>query len=506
MTVKIATVAAALLVLASVSAAVARTRNDAPPRAPVAAPKDPLVVVVSLRRQKLTVYNRNGSVAESPISSGTAAHPTITGVFSVIGKAVEHYSNLYDDAPMPYMQRLTWTGTAMHAGHLPGYPASHGCIRMPMAFSKRLYDMTAINTRVVISNADVVPRPITHGKLFDPPVAEEAIASTNAIEGNPGISRVAALGGSIGGVAPRRADEVPLSAAASVRFAETQELWRAIGPLQTEHDAKLDTFKAAQKSLNLARLDLEKLNDRERDARAARARIDASRQRLEAELQSIGRRVEAAKSERAIEALIRAEEAAEEKLFDLARDLDEVNDALAEAESVRGDYDARIDAALELQSLAADALREAQQDLKDARSAYNLRKREDARYLRPVSVLISRKDQRLYVRQGFEPLLEVPVTIVEADLPIGTHVYTAMGYSDGLTKLDWSVMSLPPRDSDKQSRATLSAAEALDRIQIPEEAHAAIAERMKPGSSIIISDDGASQHTGEATDFTVATR
>jgi lipoprotein-anchoring transpeptidase ErfK/SrfK len=98
-------------------------------------PQGPLIIAISIERQKLKVYDANGFFAETPISTGMRGHPTPMGVFSIIQKHKFHHSNIYSGAPMPYMQRITWSGVAMHAGVLPGYPASHGCIRMPMAFA-----------------------------------------------------------------------------------------------------------------------------------------------------------------------------------------------------------------------------------------------------------------------------------------------------------------------------------------------------------------------------------
>ncbi|MDZ4843052.1 MAG: L,D-transpeptidase family protein [Hyphomicrobium aestuarii] len=501
------------------SPAEARRRTElAPPKPQVVSSKDPLVVIVSLKRQRLTVYNRNGSVTEAPISSGNAENPTATGVFSILGKAVEHYSNLYDNAPMPYMQRLTWSGTAMHAGHLPGYPASHGCIRLPRAFSQRLYDMTSVNTRVIVSNADVAPRAISHDKLpGPPPPAEETVAldlTADPIKGDLGPSggnRVASLGGAIAGVKLGRGGDVPVTAAAKARFAETRDLFEAIAPVDAEHATKLEAFKAARKALIVAQNDLEKVEDSARDATATIDRIGRVRDKLEGQLAAIGRRMDSPLSDRALEALMGAEDKIEAKLFDLASELELAQDTLSDVDTLRPEYQARIATASDANARASEAVQEANQALKDARSAYALKKREDARYMRPVSVFVSRKDQRLYVRQGFEPVLEVPVTITDADMPLGTHVYTAMGYSDDFSKLDWTVASVPMRDRDTGSKsqprpATATATAALDRVQFPQEAMAAIAERMKPGSSLIISDETTSQHFGEGTDFTVATR
>jgi len=121
----------------------------------------PITIVVSTDRQHLTVYDGDKAVSDTVVSTGTHDHPTPYGVFSVIEKQVFHRSTLYDDAPMPYMQRLTWSGIAMHEGHVTGRPASHGCVRLPAAYAKDLYRFTKRGVRVVISREDVKPMPLT---------------------------------------------------------------------------------------------------------------------------------------------------------------------------------------------------------------------------------------------------------------------------------------------------------------------------------------------------------
>jgi hypothetical protein len=114
--------------------------------------------VISLAVQRCYVYRNGVLIGVATVSTGKAGHKTPTGVFTVLQKQVHHKSNLYDSAPMPYMERLTWSGVAMHAGNLPGYPASHGCIRMPIAFAKLLYGTTERGMTVVITDLDAVPR------------------------------------------------------------------------------------------------------------------------------------------------------------------------------------------------------------------------------------------------------------------------------------------------------------------------------------------------------------
>ena len=128
---------------------------------PEIAPAGPVLVYVDLTRQRATVYRNGVRIGVSTISSGKDGHETPTGVFTILEKNVVHHSKTYDDASMPYQQRLTWMGVAMHAGNLPGFPASHGCVRLPMEFAKRLFDVTPMGGTVVIAggNEDPVKRP-----------------------------------------------------------------------------------------------------------------------------------------------------------------------------------------------------------------------------------------------------------------------------------------------------------------------------------------------------------
>lgn len=125
--------------------------------APQIAPAGPVTMIVSLKTQRAYVYRNGVPIGVTTISSGKPGHTTPTGVFTILQKKVDHKSNLYNNAPMPYMQRLTWDGIALHAGALPGYPASHGCVRLPMAFAKLLYGVTSLGLTVVITNESLVP-------------------------------------------------------------------------------------------------------------------------------------------------------------------------------------------------------------------------------------------------------------------------------------------------------------------------------------------------------------
>lgn len=129
---------------------------------PDIAPKGPVLVYVDLGRQRATVYRNGVRIGVSTISSGKDGHETPTGVFTILEKDKDHHSRTYDDAPMPYQQRLTWMGVAMHAGNLPGFPASHGCVRLPLEFAKKLFTVTPMGGTVVIAGGheDPVKRPV----------------------------------------------------------------------------------------------------------------------------------------------------------------------------------------------------------------------------------------------------------------------------------------------------------------------------------------------------------
>jgi lipoprotein-anchoring transpeptidase ErfK/SrfK len=135
-----------------------------------------LQIIVSKDKQSLAVYDGAEVVATSKVSTGKPGHTTPSGIFSVLEKKKYHESNLYSAAPMPWMQRLTWSGIALHESNsVPRYPASHGCVRMPAAFAKELYKMTDLSVPVIISNAAVVPEPIDHPSLFRPNAPEPAL-------------------------------------------------------------------------------------------------------------------------------------------------------------------------------------------------------------------------------------------------------------------------------------------------------------------------------------------
>jgi hypothetical protein len=142
--------------------------------APQLAPEGPMVMVVSLKAQRAYVYRNGLRIGASTASTGKKGKETPTGVFTILQKNAKHRSNLYNNAPMPYMQRLTWDGIALHAGHLPGYPASHGCVRLPMAFARGLFKETSLGMTVVVTSGAPNPTRLDDGGLLAPVTAEGA--------------------------------------------------------------------------------------------------------------------------------------------------------------------------------------------------------------------------------------------------------------------------------------------------------------------------------------------
>ena len=402
---------------------------------------EPIMAIVSLRTQQITVYDAKGWILRAPVSSGQKGRETPAGIFSVIEKDAEHYSNLYDDAYMPNMQRITWSGIALHGGALPGYPASHGCIRMPFDFASRLFDATRIGLRVIVAPTDAAPVEIAHPVLFRAKPGAGALAATRIADADE---------------ATRKANQARLVAGTAFR-----EATRAMMPVRTAENLKL---------------------------------------RAEAEL---------AAAENALGSAVANEQAKDAKTKATAR-IAELQEQWAGA---KAELQPRLD--------ALAVAREAAVTAENARVAAAEAAREATRGLEPVSVLISRKTQRLYVRQAFEPIFDSPITILDADRSIGTHVFTAMERSGDDGDIRWSVILLQGehlqgsaveplgRTSARSSRELErvpsdpdDAKSALDRIVIPQDVLDRI-PGVTPRSSLIVTDEAPSSETGKGTDFIV---
>src|SRR5882757_6228020 len=254
--------------------AAARQPRPAPPTE-ATAPRDagePIMAIVSIKTQQVTFYDADGWILRAPVSTGIAGRETPAGVFAVLEKDVDHHSSLYDDAWMPNMQRLTWNGIALHGGPLPGYAASHGCVRMPYGFAEKLFDATRIGMRVIISPNDAAPVEFSHPALFVP--NREAIAAAPAKA--EALPRGAAE-------AAKTADEAKKAAATATR--ETALLTvslRKLEGLKTRADAE---FAYADKALATAKTD------------EAKARAEDLKQKAAAKAADLGTQLDTVKAD-----------------------------------------------------------------------------------------------------------------------------------------------------------------------------------------------------------------
>jgi hypothetical protein len=507
-----------------------------------AKPQGPLVIVVSIERQKVTIYDSNGVFAEAPVSTGMKGHATPMGVFSIIQKHKFHHSNIYSGAPMPYMQRITWSGVAMHAGVLPGYPASHGCIRMPMAFAVKMWNWTKMGARVIVAPGEMSPATFSHPLLAAFKVPPQPAASLEpqpdaplgikadkgADQGSPEIRSASAepiveLRSTVGhgvtmsdattGAAPAHDEAAAPSDKAVEDTAKTESPTEGTKTAEASEPAKPQSDDA------VAKID-SKTDD------AASAKSDEA-QRTET-ASSEAKSVESAETRKAVAPEEKPEPAKPEQVK--AEPTNTEQTETVKAEPAKSDVATKPDVAVTATTPAEPAASEAKKDQTRVADPAPVAKPEPPKRAGQIAVFISRKDSKLYVRQNFAPLFDVPVTIAASDRPLGTHVFTAESDKADPNALRWSAVSLPvsirsaERDDEgrtaRRHRAAAvipvaampvvtpsSAAEALDRISIPADTMARINEMLTTGSSIIVSDQGINQgETGEGTDFIVRLR
>jgi hypothetical protein len=437
----------------------------------------PIMAIVALSEQQITVYSANGPMLRAPVSSGRPGYETPAGIYSVLQKEAEHYSNLYDDASMPFMQRMTWSGIALHAGVIPGHPASHGCVRMPYAFAEQLFGLTKIGMRVVVVRHDISPAEISHARLLKPgPIRPVAAPSTTAT-GEISALRSARLDLGSGGDEDGRV--------------------RTWWSLAIAKAAAAD--RAASKTDETRRIAIKAGAEAARATRAQR-RLEGMRGKFVGQLKRL-EPIAAALEPLAIVPIDAVRMRALEHISELDKQL----------EALRAEAQPQIDAALA-----------AREEVKLAQAAW-VAARHEAEMAQvkatPIAVFISRKTQRLYARKPSGPIFESDVTIEAPDEPLGTFVFTALAPTPAEAELRWAALAInaDPSNPDVATRAAaaargskgamptnISAARAaLDRISIPPEALEQISEYVAPGSSLIISDEEMSKETGKDTEFVV---
>jgi hypothetical protein len=361
---------AAMAVLAALTAdTAARQARPAPPTEATAprAAGEPIMAIVSIKSQQVTFYDAEGWILRAPVSTGTKGRETPAGIFAVIEKDKDHHSSLYDDAWMPNMQRITWNGIALHGGPLPGYAASHGCVRMPYDFAEKLFDKTRIGMRVIISPNDAAPVEFSHPALFVPNAEAVAAAPARAET----LAREAEE-------AVKTADETKKAAAIAAR--ETAALTASLRKLEwlkTRADAEL---AFADKTLAAAKTD------------QAKARAEEQKQKAALKAAEAGTQLDSAKAD------------PKSKLAAAAQD------AAKAAQTKKAD--------------TAKAASEAKLALEPV-SIYISRATQKLYVRRPTHK--PAPDGGGIV---FDATIEVPVTIRNPERPIGTHVFTAVARNE----------------------------------------------------------------------------
>jgi hypothetical protein len=363
---------------------------------------EPIMAIVSIKTQQVTFYDADGWILRAPVSTGIKERETPAGVFAVVDKEKDHRSNMYDDAWMPNMQRITWNGVALHGGPLPGYAASHGCVRMPYGFAEKLFDKTRIGMRVIIAPNDPTAVDFSHPALLVPKA--EAITA-----------------------APARAEILVREATEAAKAADT-----------TKKAVKTSARDTASLTSSLRKLELQK-------------------KRAEAELASADRAIDAAKNDQAKARAEDRKQKATARATEAATRLDTAkSDAKSKLDAIAGAKDAAKAAEVK-KTASAKAATEAKLALEPV-SIYISRATQ--------KLYVRRNTHKPAPDGGgevFDSTIEVPVTIRNPEKRIGTHVFTAMAGNDA--GLRWTAVTIDESDDAKNAldRITIPQ-DVLDRI------------------------------------------
>lgn len=481
---------------------------------------EPIMAIISIASQKVSWYDANGRIYQAPVSTGVRGRETPAGVFTILEKNKEHRSNLYDDASMPNMQRITWNGLAMHGGPLPGYPASHGCIRMPYRFAGKVFSKTRLGMRVIVSPHDAAPVDISHPTLFSPnpediaaaPVRKNALAD-QAKEAVKGLKEAKKASKSA-------ARQVVLQKKLLRKLKKSKKkaeasLKRSIKRLATANKTKKSAEERHKKATVDASTLAEQFDDATKELVAKVAAVNAALAADQTGDEAKQALKDAQRESALAKALVGKQEQQKKKVDSK---LVRAEKAVTDAEAARVKAEARQQKAaakaselatqieaetlsLEEMIAAAATAKKAVKTAKRTKSETAIAARDAKLALQPVSVYISRATEKLYVRRNthkpardgggkeYDSSIKVPVAIRDPGMPIGTHIFTAMELEDG--GLRWSVVTIDGEDPKG----------ALDRITIPQEVLARIAPTALPRSSIIISDEPLSKETNYRTEF-----
>ena len=362
---------------------------------------EPIMAIVSIKSQQVTFYDAEGWIVSAPVSTGTEGRETPTGVFAVLEKDLDHHSTLYDDASMPHMQRLTWNGIALHGGPLPGYAASHGCVRMPYGFAEKLFNTTRLGMRVIVSPNDAIPVAFSHAALLVPNA--DAVAA-----------------------APVRAETLAREAVEAAKAVE--EAKKAAKTAARDAAASKATLRNAEGQKSSADADLASAEKALARAKSDEAKARAEEQRLKAatKVAEAGTKLDTVKADTTpkIDAAAKAADAVKES-------------ATRKADTAKAADDAK----LALEPVAIYISRATQK------------------------LYVRRNTRKPWPDGGevFDATIEVPVSIRNPDKPIGTHVFTAMASNDA--GLRWTAVTIDNGDDAKDAldRITIPQ-DVLDRL------------------------------------------
>ena len=465
-------------------------------------PKGPMQIFVSINQQKLHLYANGTEVAESLVATGVPQLPTPTGVFSVIGKEKFHRSNIYSGAPMPFMQRITWSGVALHEGENIGHPASHGCIRMPRDFAIKLFNVTKMGVRVIVSKAELKPVPFADPHLFVHKAPAPAAAAPEAAKTTQTTTQATAQ----------------TTAQVTAQVNDDTKKTDALAAPAVAAPVAPEPTKTAQVTAQV--------ND---DTKAVDAATPVSTETAKPEAAAMSTATETPSAAQIIDDDHKTVDAAAPapQLQGVAKSVQPASTDTAELRgsaatpTVSLDHPAEAAAPAATPAPAAPAPAVKPTTLVETAPATK----------GPIAIFVSRKEKKIYVRQNFVPIFYAPVTISDPDQALGTVVFTAMDLMDDGATFRWNVVSFPGdppkvkrivedhRRGRVVRREELVAApvvgdlpppqtpdQVLARIDIPQDVIDRISELMVPGSSLVVSDQGLGEETGEGTDFIIVTR
>ncbi len=519
--------------------------------------KGPVQIIVSLPDQRMSLYKGGQKIASTRVSTGKSGHRTPAGIFSIIQKNRRHFSNLYNNAPMPYMQRITWSGVALHAGVVPNYPASHGCIRLPRGFAGKLFGYTNMGAHVVVADSMLQPKDVAHATLFQPIPAADQVGPRISLDkraslgtGTSGQSTPAMISN-----AARRNVQLTSSTPSTVEGSAIVSSAQAATDVVLKKLASLDDAVAVQPAATtqnqLRRVLVEKMRERQwpKDVQKFLKRLGRYKGRIDGDVRGgtiraiknfqygLGKRATGRIDTDLIIALHRISG----EVIDLSTD---------NVKLPRSDKPLRIlitrKKSLEKATTAQTLLNELGYDTGGIDGNLGRMSRQaisDFQFERRMPVTGALSDRlldelykasgkrkpgewHLYVRQEFNDLFDVPVEVRDGAMPLGTHLFTAMHFDKDSTKTRWTSLTMRARAGKPQKRckwsrkrrrnicrtipaplvSSISATKALDRIEISSDVREVVSELLTPGSSMVVTDRGISNETGKGTDFIVLTR